>query len=74
VEAHTKLAGVRPAHNESRLEFVVQRVICQGDNISKLLPCVFLCAIDERELLAGSPAKLVVQMIPSNVEKPSDGL
>ena len=52
VEAHRKLAGVRPTHNESRLEFVVQGVICQGDNISKLLPCVFLCAIDEREPLA----------------------
>jgi hypothetical protein len=48
VEAHAKLAGVRSAHNESRFEFVVERVVCQGNDIAKFLPGVLLRA--RREL------------------------
>jgi hypothetical protein len=59
MEAHAKLAGVGAVHNESRLEFAVERVICKGDDVAELLACVLLRAIDEGELLARRPAKLV---------------
>ena len=59
VEAHAELAGVRPVYNESRLEFGVERVVCEGDNVAKFLPGILLRAIDQRELFASVPAKLV---------------
>ena len=37
----------------------MERVICQGDDVAELLACVLLRAIDEGELFASRPAKLV---------------
>jgi hypothetical protein len=59
VKADSEFVGIGAVHNESRLEFLVKRVVCQCNDVSQLLTGVLLRLVDEGDLPACGPAKLV---------------